>query len=301
MLTPAIEEVQKHLSGLAHEPRRLFHGRGVTVPEYEFLVIDWYPPLLLVTLYEDQNPDWLQLLADEIKAILGTKLKGIVVQDRSKVKALPRIIYGSAPEHLVIEEDGLRFAIAPLARQNIGFFPDMASGRQLLRSIANGKKVLNLFAYTCSLSVAAIAGGADQVVNLDMNRNLLERGRENHRLNNHDLRRVSFLPYNLFKSFGRLQKLGPFDLVIIDPPYLQKGSFKAERDWPKILRKLPSLLSRNGEIIAAVSAPELGRRFLHNQVKEHLPDADLISGLTAGSDFPEADEDKGLHIQHYRI
>jgi 23S rRNA (cytosine1962-C5)-methyltransferase len=89
--------------------------------------------------------------------------------------------------------------------------------------------------------------------------------------------------------------------VIIDPPYRQGASFRAERDWPKTLRKLPGLLSENGEIIAAVSAPELGRRFLEKQFDEHLPQAELVAGIIADADFPEADPDKGLHVRHYRL
>lgn len=57
---------------------------------------------------------------------------------------------------------------------------------------AAGLRVLNLFAYTCGFSVAAIAGGAARVVNLDMSRPALSRGRDNHRLNGHDLAQVSF-------------------------------------------------------------------------------------------------------------
>ncbi len=302
MLTPVIEQIRQQANGLNKEPRRLFHGRGATVPDYAFLTIDWYPPIVLVTLYEPQSDVWQRQLAEAIKTLLGAGIEGIAVQDRSKAETAPRVLYGTVAEQSIIEENGLRFFITPLARQNIGFFPDMRPGRQLVRRIAGGKSVLNLFAYTCAFSVAAIAGSASRVVNLDMNRNLLQRGRENHSLNHQDLRQVSFLPYNLFKSFGRLQKLGPFDLVIIDPPYQQGTSFKAERDWPKILRKLPSLLSCNGEVVAAVSAPKLGRSFLRQQFESCLPAATILAEIAAaGEDFPESEPDKGLHIQHYLL
>src|SRR3546814_21000772 len=102
--------------------------------------------------------------------------------------------------------------------------------RRWVQEQAQGKRVLNLFAYTCGFSVAAIAGGAEHVVNLDMASAALTRGRENHRLNGHDLSRVSFLGHELFKSWGKVRKLGPYDLIIIDPPSFQQGSFALTRE-----------------------------------------------------------------------
>jgi len=300
-LSPVFSEIEKRRLPETNEPRRLFHGRGQTTPGFERLTIDWYPSIAIVTLQETWEGDRLRQLRDGLVNLLGNRLEGIVAQDRSRKANNATLLFGSVPAHLDICEERLSYRIEPLAAQNIGFFPDMKPGRQLVRNIAEGKKVLNLFAYTCSLSVAAIAGGASAVVNLDMNRNLLDRGRENHRLNGHDLRCVTFLPHNLFKTFGRLRREGPFDLVILDPPYRQGESFQAERDWPKMLRRMPELLATGGEIIAAVSAPELGRCFLREQFAGCLPQAELITERTAGSDFPEADPDKGLHILHYRL
>ncbi len=294
-------EIGRRLPLPGDEPLRLFHGRGRTFPGGDDLTIDWYPPIAVVTLHEPRDAAWMERLRSGLSSLPGAPAAGIVVQGRGRHTAAATILHGSVPESLDIREDGLAYRVEPLARQNIGFFPDMRPGRRLVRDIAAGKSVLNLFAYTCAFSVAAIAGGARQVTNVDMNGNLLERGRENHRRNGHDLRTVSFLPYNLFKSFGRLKKIGPFDLAIVDPPYRQGDSFRAERDWPKIVRQLPQLLAPGGEIVAAVSAPELGRRFLLDQFAEHLPAAELVAELTAGENFPEADPDKGLHVQHYRL
>ncbi len=136
-----------------------------------------------------------------------------------------RMLQGVMPENLEALEAGLSFRLRLGEAQNIGFFPDMAVGRQLVRERAAGKRVLNLFAYSCSFSVAALAGGAAQVVNLDMNRGALELGRLNHRLNGLNLRRASFLPLEFFRSVCKLRKLGPFDLVICDPPAAQGNSF----------------------------------------------------------------------------
>ena len=73
----------------------------------------------------------------------------------------------------------------------------MKPGRDWLLQNAAGKRVLNLFAYTCSLSVAAIHGGAEEVINLDMASAALATGRKNHQLNfdTQTCRRASSVSY----------------------------------------------------------------------------------------------------------
>ena len=303
MLMPQtlLDIIRTNLPDNSPNAQRLFHGRGQTVHGLEAITLDWYPPLLVLTLYASFSDEWLSELTTGLRSLFGDRLGCLVVQYR-RVKPEPsRILYGSLPEQCIAEEDGLRYLLDPLAYQNIGIFPDMAVGRSYVRKIAEGKSVLNLFAYTCGFSVAALAGGAKRVVNLDMNRRLLDRGRQNHLLNGQDLRNVAFLGHDLFKTFGRLKKEGPFNLVILDPPFFQNGSFSAERDWPKMLRRLPELLVNRGEVLAAVSAPELGLSFLRRQSEDNLPDVEMLAHLTAGNNFPEQDPDKGLHLLHLRL
>ena len=279
--------------------RRLFHGRGHCFPGYEDLLIDWFCPVVLVSLYSPRAEAWLLQLVE----LLEQKVHGlsaVLLQERFLPNGPVRLLVGDAPLAIDAIEDGLRYRLRLGAAQNIGFFPDMARGRALARRVAVKKKVLNLFSYTCSFSVAAMAGGADQVVNLDMNRGALELGRVNHHLNRLDLRRVSFLPLELFRSVTRLKRLGPFDLVICDPPAYQGKSFKAERDWPKLLRKLPDFLAPGGEVIACLNGPHLPPEFLLELFSEIRPELELLQRLQPGNDFPEADASRGVWLFHYR-
>lgn len=283
------------------EARRLLHGRGCCFPGLEALTIDWYPPVLFATCYRPEPLAPLLQLYQALQGATPQLLQALVVQTRHRGTVETRVLDGTLPEPVLAREDSLNFLLQFDRGQNIGFFPDMAAGRALLRRRSQGRRVLNLFAYSCSLSVAALAGGAVQVVNLDMSRSALELGRRNHLCNGLDLRSVSFLAHDLFKSFARLRSLGPFDTIVIDPPLAQGNSFQAERDWPKMLARLPGLLAPGGEVLACVSAPELGRQFLSAQFERHLPRAELLSVTTAGPDFPEADPDKGLQLLLYRL
>ncbi len=177
----------------------------------------------------------------------------------------------------------------------------MAFGRKLVRERSAGKKVLNLFAYSCGFSVAALAGGASQVVNLDMNRGALELGKLNHRLNDIELRRASFLPLELFRSLGRLRKLGPFDLVICDPPASQGKSFTAELHWPKLVRSLPALTAPGGEVLACLNSPRHGPDYLDGLFAAHIPAAERLGLFTPGEDFPEAEVSGGVTLHLYRL
>ncbi len=290
-------EIIQHLPR-NNEARRLFHGRGRALPGYQDLLIDSYGSLIWVTLFAERDDDWLQQLAELLQTLLP-QATTIAVRRRDLPHDRPVLLCGELPDKPLAHEAGLNYQLRLTAGQNIGFFIDMAAGRKLVREISAGKKILNLFSYTCSFSVAALAGGARQVVNVDMNRGALQLGRTNHQLNNLDLRKVSFLPHEIFRSLSRLRKLGPFDLIICDPPFAQGKNFTAETHWPKLVARLASLLAPAGEVIACLNAPQMSATDLRSIFAENLPNLQEACCLTAGADFPEADPERGLTIQHY--
>ena len=186
-------EIMQHLP-TSGEARCLFHGRGQCFAGYDDLVIDYFPPVVMVILYRQRPQEWLDDLNKLLMKSLPEEPRAVLLQERFLADAPCRLLQGGLPEKLEAREAGLFYRLRLGEAQNIGFFPDMAAGRKLVRERAQGKRVLNLFAYTCSFSVAALAGGATRVVNLDMNRGALELGKLNHRINHMDLRQASFLP-----------------------------------------------------------------------------------------------------------
>lgn len=294
------EEICRHLPR-GGEVRRLFHGRGCCFAGYEDLVLDAFGPVVMVTLYRERPQGWLEQLTQLLLRALPETPRAVLLQERFLPRAPSRLLHGGLPEVCEAREAGLVFRLRLGETQNVGFFPDMAVGRQLVRQRAEGRRVLNLFAYTCSFSVAALAGGAAQVVNLDMNRGALELGRLNHRLNGLDLRRASFLPLELFRSLGKLRRLGPFDLVICDPPASQGKSFTAERHWPKLVRSLAGLVRAGGEVLACNNAPTLGPNYLDTLLHKTYPASERIGLYRPGADFPEVHSECGLTLHHYRL
>lgn len=279
--------------------RRLFHGRGRCFPGYEDLVIDWYEPLVSVTLYRERTRDWVERLVELMREAVPAA-EGIVLQKRYLKNSPSELVWGTRPDELYAEEAGLRYRLNIGGAQNIGFFPDMAKARRFVRDNAEGKKLLNLFAYTCSFSVAAVAGGARQVVNLDMSKGALACGRANHQLNRMDGRSVSYLSMELFRSFSKLNRLAPFDMIVCDPPGDQGSSFRPHRDWPRLARKLPALLTPGGLLLACVSSPHVTTGELTRLFDEEGGLLRLRDILVNQEDFPEREPDKGVRTLIYQ-
>ena len=268
------------LNQLGDQSRRLLHGRGGLFKGLEHVAIDWFSPVILVTLYEEHeaNSSLINCLINSAQT--NAAITAIVVQARHLPKGPKETVYGKLPSQVLASESGLNYHLSLDRNQNHGFFLDMKPGRDWIRENAPGRRVLNLFSYTCSLSVAAIAGGAEAVVNLDMASGALATGRRNHQLNFEQglCQRASYLPHDLFKSWGRLVRGAPYDLIVIDPPSNQGKSFRAETHYPKILRRLPELLTKDSQILACLNAPHLDESFLTDlfrdyQNKGRLPNA----------------------------
>jgi len=275
---------------------RLFHGRGNCFPGFEHLNIDFYPPVLVFQLFKEE-PHLEDLIAQVAPEVPGQLC--ILIQERYLPKCPWHLFSGQLPVHSLAWENGLAYQLQFMKNQNVGFFLDMRSGRELVGQLAEGKRVLNLFAYTCSLSVAAVAAKAKTVWNLDMSKSALRVGRENHIRNGLDVRHVRFLPYDILKSFGKIGKNGPYDLVIIDPPTHQRGGFSAEKDYAKIVRRLPECLAPGALVLACLNAPKLSATFLEDLFPQDQ--FTLRQRLGRPLSFPERNGDESLKLLLYEF
>ena len=293
-----LDDLYRHLKtaseSLTQDYTRLFHGRGNTYGAYRFLTVDSVDKVLFAVLFEgcEEEESLVSMLRD-FYAREG-KWEALVIQQRYLPAAPSTLIAGELPSTTYAIENGLKYHINFLNAQNIGFFPDMKLGREFIRDHAHGKKVLNLFSYTCAFSVAALTGGAKSVVNVDMNKNVLSMGRENHRINGLDTKKVEFMPYNILKSWSRIRKSGPYDLIIIDPPSFQKGSFAATSDYEKIIRRLHEFAAEECIVLSALNAPELDSEFILTLFCENAPEFRYVERLKNLESFPEKEEERSL-------
>jgi len=276
------------------EFKRLFHGRGGLYDGLKHLTVDHVNENILnIALYfqEDNEKELLEMLTNFATTQHHTTL---VVQRRYEKGAPSEVIFGEVPEDLTIVENGMRLKLNLLSNRNSYYFPDMKNGRAFVREQAKKKHVLNLFSYTCAFSVAAKFGEAASVVNIDMSKGALKVGMANHSINKLDPKGVSFLPYNILKSFSSIKKKGPYDLIIIDPPSFQRGSFEATKDYEKIIKKLPQIAAQECTLLACLNSPELESSFLIEMIERWAPSFHFQKRLENLPEFTSADEERSL-------
>jgi len=275
------------------EFQRLFHGRGGLYEGFKHLTIDSIDTIISVALYfqEENETELLDMLCNFVNE---SHYSSLVVQRRYLQGAPSEVLIGELTEELYVVENGLKIKLNLTNNKNSGYFPDMKNGREFIQNNAQGKKVLNLFAYTCGFSLAAKFGKAKEVVNVDMSKSALSTGKANHALNKLDPRGVSFLPYNILKSFSNLKRKGPYDLIIIDPPSFQRGSFEASKDYEKIIKKLPQLASENAILLSCLNSPDLKSEFIIELIQEFAPEFTYVTRLKNLEEFASADEEKSL-------
>ena len=283
------------------DSRRLFHGRGQCYPGLAFVCVDLFDPVLVVTLFEEPPGGWEGELVSRLAPLLAdTRLEALVLQRRYLPGAPADVSWGQLPEAVFARRHGQRFQLKLGERQNTGFFLDMEPGRAWLERHATDKRVLNLFAYTCAFSVVALGAGARQVVNVDMSRGALNQGRDNHRLNQLEPRQSLFLAENIMKSWGRIKRRGPYDLLVVDPPSYQPGSFVARKDYARVIRRIPELLVPGGQVLACLNAPELGEDFLRELFAAECPQCEFLERLAPSPDFPDRNPDQQLKLLVFR-
>ena len=295
---------------LPTDAQRIFHGRGGRFPGCEHLVLDAFPPVLLLTSFQPLDDAALTTIDHALQARWaqigqGKPMNWVFQTRQSGNKVETRLMAGSVPEPHTVTEAGLQFRAHVLRGQNHGLFLDMAEGRRWVHEHVaqhpehrHGIKVLNLFAYTCAFSVAALHAGARQVLNMDMSQSALATGQQNHQLN--ALSGASFLAHDIFSSWGKITRSGPYHLIVIDPPSYQKGSFIATKDYGKLMRRLPDLLRPGGHVLLCLNAPELGTAFLKDQMAEIAPTLQFVERVANPAAFADVDEERSLKVLVYR-
>ncbi|MFW0693029.1 class I SAM-dependent methyltransferase [Aliarcobacter butzleri] len=284
--------IQNNLENKTFEIKRVFHGRGNFYEDFNYLTVDSLNEILFATFFEESSDEneIIKALKDIANAY---NYKTFIVQKKYKKDELNEAIIGEISPFYIVVENGLKYKIN-FFNKNIGIFLDMKIGREYISSICKDKNVLNLFSYTCAFCVVAINAKAKQVVNVDMAKGALTTGRENHHLNNLDTKKVKFMPYDILKSWNRIKKEGPYDIIIIDPPSFQKGSFAATKDYEKIIKKLPELASENCIVLSCLNAPELDSDFIKEKFKEFAPTFRFEKRLENLKEFITNNEEKSL-------
>ncbi len=262
---------------------RVVNGAGDGLPG---LTVDRYGDALVVSLYDDDEALPPKTIPDDLAAMLASAADATSVYVRYRPKQASRVpedemsslapaepVFGPDPgaeAGFMAREEGLSYQIRLNEGLSTGLFPDMRESRARVRAWAEGKTALNTFAYTCGFGLAAVAGGAERALNLDLSRRWLAWGQENYRLNGFEPDERDFVFGDVFDWLARFARRGEtFDLVILDPPSFSKtktGRFSVAKDYAQLVELAVKVVAPGGRLLACANLAELPWRAFRERV-----------------------------------
>ena len=299
---------------IASDGVRLVHGEADGLPG---LIVDRYGDVLSAQFLSAGMERWREALADILLAATGcTRL---YERSDSGVRALeglePRAgwLRGEGPTELTIREHDWRLNLDVAEGHKTGFYLDQRDNRaqfaQWVRHFGL-QRVLNCYCYTGGFSVAALAGGAQQVVSVDSSAPALDKARANVALNGSDAARHEALDADV-NAFLRqqLQAGATFDAIVLDPPKFAPTASHAERAaraYKDINRLALKLLAPGGLLLTFSCSGGVGAELFHKIVAGAAADAGvdgaILQRLEGAPDhpttlvFPEGEYLKGLAV-----
>ena len=240
---------------------RLVNGEGDSLPG---LTVDRYGDYLMVQLYCAGWRPHLKTLTHALQELFSPR--GIYEKTRprntrnleasSGAKNYGRLLIGAAaPERLVVRENGLDFLVELERGLNTGLFLDQRDNRRDFIRRAGRKRVLNLFAYTGSFSVAAVAAGAELVTSVDVSPTYTDWARANFGINRFNPKRHEFIIDDCREALHDLTRRGKvYDIIFLDPPSFSttaKGLFTTRGGTSDLVATTLPLLNPGGLLIAS--------------------------------------------------
>lgn len=249
------------------EPRhetalRLFNGFSEGWPELPKLVVDLYARTLVLHDYAEE-PTTESHTVRQALAFYRARLpwlQAVVLKQRNAKTAEGRnglLLYGTQPCRKV-REHGVWYALDVRLNRDASFYLDTRNVRAWALRMLQGKTVLNTFAYTGSLGIAARAGGAARVVQLDLKREFLNVAKTSCTLNGFAIDRQDYLTGDFWPLLSRLNRAGAhFDCVFLDPPFFAataKGVVDTETNYARLINKVRPLINDGGWLVAINNA-----------------------------------------------
>ena len=257
-----MEKVHRHLAKLARRQNvRCFRLYDHDLPEFPFC-IEIYEQNVYVAEYKRrhgltdiEHEGWLAASVSVISDVLRVEENNIYLKFRQR-KAGRHGQYqktGETRSEFIVEENGLKFFVNLKDYLDTGLFLDHRNTRERLRGESKSKCVLNLFAYTGSFSVYAAAGGAVEVITVDLSKTYLDWAMRNMALNEFKSEaRFKFIQADVMDRLGSFSE-NYFDLIVLDPPTFSNSkrmdvTLDIQRDHVKLINDCLRVLKAGGKI-----------------------------------------------------
>jgi len=239
---------------------RLLNGSGDGLPG---ITADVYGEHVVLYAYSRGLSALSRVVAERLVEEHG--LRGVVIKLRGRDAAVGSVkqeIIGEAPaERFVAHEEGVPFEVHLLSGLNVGLFTDMREHRQLLGRYVKGRRVLNTFSYTGSLSVAAARAGASSVTSVDLASGVQRWARANFELSGLNPDAHSFITQEVTAFLKKAAREGEtFDVIVVDPPTYsaaRAGAWSMRKDYPELIGRAAALLAPGGLLWLSANSREL--------------------------------------------
>jgi len=261
------------------------------------VIVDRYGPVAVLELTTAGADHWRQPIADACLALDGVtsvyERSDVDVRAREGLEQRTGLLRGEEPPELVeIHEDGARFVVDVRRGHKTGFYLDQRESRAAVRSLAGGRRVLNVFGYTGAFSVAAWHGGASEVSTIDSSGPALALAGENLRRNGFPA--TGLIDADAFTDLRRLRDKGQrFDLVVLDPPkliYRQHQVEKGARAYKDLNWLALRLLDPGGLLVtfscSGLLSSELHQKIVADAALDAGRDAQIVGRLGQAGDHP---------------
>jgi 23S rRNA (cytosine1962-C5)-methyltransferase len=237
---------------------RLFNGFTEGWPT---LAIDLYAQTLVLQDYTAPKEEKPALsVAQQFYQLRLPWLDTVLLKTRNAKKPEQRngaLLFGDTPARK-IREHGVWYAVDLQLHQDAGFYLDTRNLRAWILRNLGGQRVLNTFAYTGSLGVAAQAAGAARVVQLDLKREFLNVAKTSYTLNGFPIQKADFISSDFWPAISQLIHRGElFDCVLLDPPFFaetRKGVVDMEKNYARLINKVRPLIADGGRLVAVNNA-----------------------------------------------
>lgn len=249
------------------EAFRIFHGPGEGNLESRLYAIDRFSHHYWITQWEESGSRLLDQKNLDKDLIHFLKEKGAesvvkVVRPQNGLSSEASLVFGDSPKNrFPVTENGAQFWIQFQNTRHPGLFLDHEPLRSWLRKQTQGLRILNAFAYTGSLSVAAALGQASEITTLDLSKPAIEWAKENFLLNGIDPKESRWIVGDVFEWLPRLKKeKKKFDCLILDPPSFSRarhGQFSTAKDLQNLHEIALALLAEKGYLITSINSAKI--------------------------------------------
>lgn len=250
-----LEKNYKHRAKWAkREGFEAFRLYNKDIPEFPFIV-DVYKDNAIIYEKRDEEIDadkfdHFNFIISAVKNVLNIPEEKVVIKSRKRQVGDTQYTKLEERNELIpVKEYKAEFLVNLHDYLDTGLFLDHRPLRQIITKSAEGKKVLNLFSYTGSISVAAAVGGAAKVTSVDMSSTYMNWAKKNFEQNNLPLGQHTFIVDSALEYLEKASQR--FDIIILDPPTFSNSKnmeedFEVEKDQVFLIKHCLRLLDPNG-------------------------------------------------------